>query len=320
MAPQVVEVDPEAVEPAADGNERTIYMRDIAIIIILTLVLTGCGIERHSIGQQNEKPIIYASSYPLYFLAHEIGKDNIDLRIVIPAGAEAHDYEPSMKQLKEIGDADLFIYNGAGFESWADRLLETLLENKRSMVASEGVELIEFNGVADPHIWLNPINMITIGENIKENLMELDEQNREQYEQNYKELSDRLRGLDDEYSQALKDHRGKTILVSHAAFDYMAERYGFHQIPVMGINPEQEPSPKAIADIIEIAIEGDYGYIFMEPLISPKTVEVIAREAGLKILVLNPIGGLTKEEEATGEDYISIMKENLKNLEKALVN
>ncbi|NLJ78892.1 MAG: zinc ABC transporter solute-binding protein, partial [Tissierellia bacterium] len=110
------------------------------------------------------------------------------------------------------------------------------------------------------------------------------------------------------------------ILVSHAAFDYMAERYGFHQIPVMGINPEQEPSPKAIADIIETATEGDYRYIFTEPLISPKTVEVIAREAGLKILVLNPIGGLTKEEEAAGEDYISIMKENLKNLEKALVN
>lgn len=294
-------------------------MKKISLILVLILLLTGCKAGEKP-NDDEEKLMVSTSFYPLYFLTNEIGGQNIDLSIVIPAGAEAHDYEPSIKQLKEIEKTDLFIYNGAGFESWTDKLLETLLDEDQTIEASEEIELIKIDKVADPHIWLDPTNMDSIAERIKERLIDLDEENKEEYEENYQQLSNKLKKIDKEYSQTLENKKRDTILVSHAAFGYMAERYGFNQISVLGINPEHEPSPGTIADIIEIAREENFNYIFLETLTSPKTVEVIAKEAGLETLILNPIGGLTKEEEKEGEDYISIMEKNLKNLKKSLVD
>src|SRR5699024_5832582 len=108
-------------------------------------------------------------------------------------------------------------------------------------------------------------------------------------------------------------------LVSHKAFSYLANRYGLEQISVTGISPSEEPSPKAISNLIEIAKEKELDYIFLETLASPKTVDIIAKEANLEILVLNPLEGLTEKEEKEGMDYVSIMEDNLVSLKKALV-
>ena len=290
------------------------------VIIAIVLLLTSCTTGKKANNDEGEKPIVYASFYPLYFLADEIGKDNINLRIVIPNGMEPHDYEPSIKQLNDIEKADIFIYNGAGLESWADKLLEAIIDEKKTISASEEVELNKIDGVADPHIWLDPYNMDKIGKRIKEGFIALDSKNKEEYENNYKELSGKLRKLDNDYSMALKDKKKDKILVSHAAFGYMADRYKFDQIPVAGISPEQEPSPKTIANIIDLAKKNEVKYIFLETLASPKTVSVIAEEANLEILTLNPIAGLTEEEQKNGEDYISIMEKNIESLKKALVD
>lgn len=290
----------------------------LAMFSIL-LLITGCSKEGRINKNDSEKLVVYASFYPLYFLADEIGKENIDLRVVIPNGVESHDYDPSIKQLKEMEDAEVFIYNGAGFESWADKLLNTIVEDEKVLKASDEVNLIISDGGPDPHLWLNPENMNKIGEKIKDRFILLDEVNREKYEKNYKELSNRLKELDEKYLEILKDKKKNGVLVSHAAFAYMAEKYDFQQISVAGISPEQEPSPKTIANIIEIAKNGDFKYIFLETLSNPKTVDIIAEEANLETLVLNPIEGLTEEEVASGEDYISIMEKNLNNLAKELV-
>ncbi len=289
----------------------------LLIAISIVLLLTGCGGENNI--SKGDRPIIYTSIYPLYFLAYEIGKENIDLRIVVPAGSESHDYEPSIKQLKDIEKADIFIYIGAGLETWADRLLNSIISEEKALRASDLVELIQVDGAYDPHIWLDPLNMIKIGEGIKDRLILLDGKNKDDYNTNFEQLSARLKELDRSFMEGLKDKKRDTILVSHAAFAYMAKRYDFKQMSVAGISPEQEPSPKTIADIIDVAIDNDFKYIFLETLANPKTATVIAEEANLEVLILNPIEGLTEEEEKNGEDYISIMEENLVNLEKALV-
>lgn len=285
----------------------------------MILLLTGCTTGEKDKNSEREKLIVYTSFYPLYFLADEIGRDNIDLKIIIPNGMEPHDYEPSMKQLKDIKDADIFIYNGAGLEGWADKLLNTIIDEAKVINASEEVELNKIDGVEDPHIWLDPHNMDKIGKRIAETFIALDREDKEEYKDNYQKLSDKLIKLDKDYSMVLKDKKKDKILVSHEAFGYMAERYNFEQVPVAGISPEQEPSPKTIANIIDLARKNDFKYIFLETLASPKTVNVIAEEAGLEILTLNPIEGLHEEEQKNGEDYISIMEKNLDNLKKALI-
>lgn len=263
--------------------------------------------------------VVYASFYPLSFLADEIGGDNIELRTVVPNGVESHDYEPSIRQIRDIENAQLFIYNGANFESWADKVVGNIIDKDRTINASEFVDLIMVDNNPDPHIWLSPENMIKIGEAIKNKLILLDETHKEDYENNFNNLASRLRELDNKFSEELSQKKRESIIVSHEAFTYMAERYGFKQIPVTGISPEQEPSPKTIAELIEIARRENHKYIFLETLASPKTVQVIAKETGLQILTLNPVEGLTEDEIKNGKDYISIMEENLENLKKALV-
>ncbi|HSH35427.1 MAG TPA: zinc ABC transporter substrate-binding protein [Schnuerera sp.] len=297
-----------------------IMKKIISIIILMVLIITGCSTVEKPNDSSGEKLIVYTSFYPLNFLAEEIGGTNIDLRMVIPNGVDSHDYEPSMKQLKNIEEADIFIYNGAGFENWADKLIGTIIDEDKALKASDEVKLIETNGIADPHIWLNPQNMNKIGEKIKDRLIFLDEKNKDEYEKNFNELSKRLNELDNQFLKKLEHKNKDAILVSHAAFAYMAERYDFDQISVAGISPEQEPSPKTIANIIEIVKEEDYEYIFLETLANPKTVDIIAEETDLKTIILNPIEGLTEGEQTSGEDYISIMYNNLENLKKALVN
>lgn len=294
--------------------------KSILIILIIALLLTGCSSKKISSKNNGEKLIVYASFYPLYFLADEIGKENIDLNAVIPNGVEPHDYEPSIKQLKEIEKAHVFIYNGGNFETWADKLIETIITDKGEIInGSDEVSLKEINGTVDPHIWLDPNNMIKIAEKIKDVFISLDGKNKGVYLDNYNHLLNRLKKLDEDYTKVLKDKKRNSILVSHTAFGYIADRYEFEQIPVAGISPEQEPSPKVMANIIDIAKEDNFKYIFLETLANPKTVRVIADEANLEILILNPIEGLTEEEQKNGEDYISIMRKNLENLKKALV-
>lgn len=291
----------------------------IIIFTIITLLITGCSSRDISKESDGDKLLVYTSFYPLYFLADEIGGTNIDLKMVIPSGVDSHDYEPSMKQLKEIEQAEIFIYNGADFESWADKLIGIIVDEEKTLKASETVELISDNGISDPHIWLNPENMNIIGKKIKDRFILIDEKNKDEYEKNFNELSKRLITLDNQFMDELKNKKKDTILVSHSAFAYMAERYNFHQLSVAGISPEQEPSPRTIANIIEIVEREDYEYIFLETLANPKTVDIIAEETNLKTLILNPMEGLTEEEQNKGEDYISIMEKNLENLKKALV-
>jgi len=295
-------------------------MKKLAIVLFsVLLIVVACSPQKDLNNTESGKMLVYASFYPLYFLAHEIGGDNINLKMVVPNGVESHEYEPNMNQLKEIENAQLFIYNGASYESWADKVVGNIIDENRAINASQLVRLNTVDGNPDPHIWLNPENMIEIGKAIKDKFISLDEKNKDEYEKNFSELSDRLRELDNRYLEELKDKNRDSIIVSHAAFGYMAERYGFNQVSVAGISPDQEPSPKTIANLIEMAKKENHKYIFLETLASPKTVQVIAEETNLKILTLNPIEGLTEEQINNGQDYISIMEDNLENLKKALV-
>lgn len=293
--------------------------RLFVFIVLMAVMCTGCAEKENIINDNGEELLVYASFYPLYFLSEEIGGDYVETKTVIPLGVDSHDYEPSMNQLRELSEAQVFIYNGANFESWVDKLIGSIIGEDISINASEYSELIVEEGRIDPHLWLNPENMIRIGEAIRDRFIHLDGRNREIYERNYESLKERLTKLDNRYFEELKEKKIDSIIVSHRAFEYMAQRYGFNQIPVAGISPEQEPSPRTIAEIIDLANAGKHEYIFLETVASPKTVEVIAEETNLETLVLNPIEGLTEEEILNGEDYITLMEKNLENLKKALV-
>jgi len=314
------------------------------LIIVMLLFLMACenkSLEKPTEGRLSNKLKVYASIYPMYDFAKKIGKDKIEVKLMVPPGAEPHDWEPTAKLMAEIEEADVLIYNGVNMEIWMERLIGAL-NNKDLIIveASRNIELKEFDehehehdeegyhedheeenhnhGNYDPHLWLDPIRAMKQAENIKNAFVQADKENKDFYEKNYKEFVKDLQKLDERFKEELKDKRTDYIVVAHGAFGYLGDRYGFKQISVAGLTPQEEPSAAKMARISNLVEEYEIKYIFFETLANPKLAKVIARETGTKTAVLNPIGGLTSEEMDKGKDYISVMEENLEALKKAL--
>lgn len=307
----------------------------LCIGIFMLVALNGCSKESIQDNKSKEdKIIVYSSFYPMYDFTKNIGKDKIELKTIVPSGVEAHDWEPSAKLITQMKDADVIVYNGLEIEPWVDKLVSAIDNDKLVVVeASKGVNLLKGDehteerevkgkehphGEYDPHVWLDPINAIKQSENIKDALIKVDGKNKDFYESNYKEFSNKLKALDNKYKNGLTNLKTNEIVVAHSAFGYLTNRYGLKQIAVSGLSPQEEPSVTKMAEITKIAKEHQLKYIFFETLTNPKLAQVLAKEVGAKTAVLNPIEGLTKEDIKSERDYISIMEENLDTLKRAL--
>jgi zinc transport system substrate-binding protein len=294
-----------------------VRFRITIVFFIVILFITGCGSSpTHDITKDadGDRIKVYTTFYPLYDFTKKIAKDRADVSMLVPAGVEPHDYEPSSKQMSEIYSQQLFIYLGEAMEPWGAKIADQLAQ-KGIATVELGKGLIKDN---DPHLWLDPNLAREMAHRIYEALSEVDDANASFYSNNYEELSQKLIELDRFYADSLKDVTNRNIVTSHAAFGYMASRYKFNQISISGITPFHEPSPKKIAELIEICKSNDIKYIFFEPLSSPKIAEALAKEIGAQTLVLDPIGSLTAEQIKSGEDYFSLMRKNLDNLVKAM--
>lgn len=276
----------------------------------------------------NSKPLIVTTIYPLYDFTKQIVGDRADIVLLVPPGAEPHDWEPAPTDILTIKKATVFIYNGADMEGWVDKLDSSVLANKKVVKASDFVNVMtaqfteegepSTDGSVDPHIWLDPVNAQAIVRGIANALAAADSDNAEFYTNNSNDYIAQLEELNQEYSQSLSQASSKQFVTSHAAFGYMAQRYGLQQIAIMGLSPDAEPTPARMAEIIQHVKDNHIKYIFFETLISPKLSEVIASESNAQTLVLNPIEGLSDQESASGANYISEMKMNLTNLKYAL--
>jgi zinc transport system substrate-binding protein len=174
------------------------------------------------------------------------------------------------------------------------------------------------DGAIDPHIWLDPVNAQAIVTGICTAVSEIDPDNANFYADNANAYNAQLDALHNDFAAAFASATSREIITSHAAFGYLANRYGLKQVAIMGLTPDAEPTPERMAQIINHVRNNGIKYIFFETLVSPKLSEVIAAESGAQTLVLNPIEGLTDQEIAQGEDYISVMRMNLQNLKYAL--
>jgi zinc transport system substrate-binding protein len=286
---------------------------------------------------------VVASFYPLYEFARQVGGDAVDVTVLVPPGIEPHDWEPAPQDVARLEQARIFVYNGGGFEPWADRLLANVAgKGPLAVVATQGIDLLRADlpghdsrrhgksgprardrgaGAAteqDSHVWLDPVLARKQVENIRAGLATADPDNAERYSANARAFDTRLAELNDRYERGLAQCKRREIVVAHASFAYPARRYRLTQVPVMGLSPNSEPSPAQLAQIVRFARRHGVAFIFFETLVSPKLAETLAREIGARTLVLNPIEGLTRADQAAGRGYLDLMEENLKNLRTAL--
>ena len=306
-----------------------------ALVCACTLalsLLTGCGTQPADTAAGDGRLRVLTSFYPMYDFACKIGGDCIDVTNMVPSGTEPHDWEPSTNDLKNLEKADVFIYNGADMEPWADDLLVSRSDTLR--VASENIELRttdgehehahehedadHHHGDFDPHVWLDPENAKIEMEAIRDALCAADPENSTVFQSNYEKYAAELDALDAEFREKLAPLPNRTIVVAHEAFGYLCDAYGLTQVGIEGLSPDSEPDPGRMAEVIDFVREHSISTIFFEELVSPKVAEAIASETGAQAKMLSPLEGLSDEQAAAGADYFSVMHDNLAALMEAL--
>ncbi len=286
--------------------------------------------------------------YPLTYIAGQVGGELVHVRQITPAGVEPHDYEPSPMELAYVHASDVFLMNGAGLDPWGEAIIGEL--GAKGVVALRMTdELTLLEGVHedhdghddgdvhaedahdqddhsehadetqyDPHVWLDPVRAQAIVERVRDAFVKADAQHADAYNANTTRTIAALQKLDQEFAAGLGQCGKRTIVTSHSAFRYLADRYRFETLAIAGLSPEQEPSPGRMAELSDLARDNGIKYIFFETLASPQIADTISREIGAQTLVLNPLEGLTPDDSAEGKDYVSIMKDNLQNLRTAM--
>ncbi|MDB5189315.1 MAG: hypothetical protein JWL82_272, partial [Parcubacteria group bacterium] len=256
------------------------------------------------------------------FFTTQLGGDKVDVTNITPSGAEPHDFEPTTQDIAKIEGGNLLILNGS-VEAWGQKVTD-LLKGSTVQVVTAGQGLLTRslteNGetMSDPHVWLDPVLAKQEAHAIEQGLAAADPANADYYAQNERILDQKLDKIDADYQAGLKTCVRKNIITSHAAFAYLAERYGLNQVAIDGLSPDAEPSAKQLADVATFAKSHGVTYIFFESLVSPKLSQTIATEVGAKTLVLDPLEGISDADQAAGKNFLTVMEDNLKNLQTAL--
>lgn len=298
---------------------------------LLLGTLTACGDDAPSAPA--DKLDVVAAFYPLQFVAEKVGGDAVHVTNLAKPGAEPHDLELNADQVAQIADAKVVVYL-KGFQPAVDEAVEQQ-GGDRAFDVSTAVPLLDASaghehegeeagaeeeheeeaGGKDPHVWLDPTRLATIGEKVAEKLGQADPDHAADYTARAATLRTDLDALDKEYAAGLKTCQRREIVTSHSAFGYLADRYDLEQIGITGLTPEDEPSPQRLAEVATEAREHKATTIFFETLVSPKVAETIASEVGAKTAVLDPIEGL---QPGSSDDYFSVMRKNLATLKPAL--
>ncbi len=288
-------------------------MKKFALVVVLALLVASWG----SAAQPKLK--VVASFYIPYEFTKNVGGERVDVKNLVPAGADAHDFEPSPADIRAIEEAQVFVYNGAGMESWVERVL-SVVKNREKLIVVKMTEGLPLRKVEDdeefefdPHAWTDPILVKEMAKNIRDGLSAADSAGSSLYTENAKAFQAKLDALDAQIREGLRECRLREFIISHRFMDYFAARYTLTAHALSGLEPA-EPTPQRLAELIRLGKERGIKYIFAESSDELRALEVLARELGAQILILNTGHSLTAEEERAGKNYLTLMAENLKNL------
>jgi zinc transport system substrate-binding protein len=312
------------------------------LALVATATLAGCSTQSAG-GSSDESDgvTVLASFYPLQYVAQQIGGDLVTVDNLTPPAAEPHDLELSPAQVREVGTADLVVYL-SGFQNAVDEAIDTRAP-EHVVDAADAAGLVEHaeeaeeehageteeehaehadehgHGATDPHFWLDPSKLATVGQAVADELAAVDPEHADEYAAGAQRLGQRLDELDQEFADGLAACQGATLVTSHAAFGYLADRYALEQVGISELDPEVEPSPARLREIGDIVEERGIKTLYSETLVSPKVTETLAADLGVNTAVLDPLEGLSEDATAAGDDYVSVMRANLAALEEGLV-
>lgn len=308
------------------------------ILIAVIVLLTYLTAEKEP-SAPTGKPTVIVSTFSLYEVACAVAGDTLHIRSIVPLGSDAHMFSPNPTQVADITKASLFVYNGAGFETWAEDLKNTLPKAVQVLDMSQSVTLQKSeeahhekdyqdaheekhdaheHGVFDPHYWLDIDNMIKITQTLDTQFSKLLPAKAEMFHANAAAYIAKLKTLKSHYVQGLAECKNRTLITNHDAFGYLAHANKLENISVIGLSSDEQPSAQMIAKIVEIVKEHQVKTIFFEELISDNVAQTIAKETGAKAQPLQPLENISEDELKLQQTYLTIMEDNLKKMREAL--
>ncbi|MFR0352482.1 metal ABC transporter substrate-binding protein [Streptomyces sediminimaris] len=302
-----------------------------AVTALGLTTLSACSTESAAAGGTDTFDVV-ASFYPMTFLAQRIGGSHVRVTSLTQPGQEPHDLEISAKQTARLQQADAVLYLSnlqpsvddavaqSGVRTKIDAASLTPLEKHGNEVGGHAASHDrsgngETSGL-DPHVWLDPVKYAQVAEGVGRAFAKADPDHAADYEKNTAALVKRLDGLNRRFEDGLAHTRSKVFITTHAAFGYLAERYGLTEEAVNGLDPESEPSAARVRALEAMAKADGVTTVFYETLVSDKTARTVASDAGLRTDVLDPIEGITAK--SRGTDYFSVQEANLEALRRAL--
>jgi zinc transport system substrate-binding protein len=298
----------------------------LLLLILPAVLMAGCRSEEIPETVSAEPINIVTTIFPLADLIGQLGGNGVEVSYLLPTGASPHTFEPTTDQARQVADARLFVYVGAGLDDWALKLAEsgsgklTVLELAHYVELKKGDDCDdhdhEHDHQADPHFWLDPILVSTqLLPGIYDQLCLIAPELQPLFKENLNAIQGELTALDQEITTQLAAADKKDFIAFHSAWHYFAARYGLHELAVVASFPGQEPSAGWIAELIEIINEHNVGAILVEPQFSQNLATAIAAETGIKVLTVDPLGGENLPDRDT---YQGLMRFNLKVFREAL--
>jgi zinc transport system substrate-binding protein len=294
---------------------------------MLAVMLAGCD----SSNDTSSTPVVAAAFAPVEELLREVGGDAIEVVTIVPPGEEAHEYEPTAKDLQEVERAEFVAYLGGGFQAGVEKAIEGLPDDVRRIDLLDGLDLLPVgdeigadtaddehaHGASDPHVWLDPNRMVEMAVVLADALKGLGV-DPGVVDTNLTAYTAQLTALDDRLAAGLERCDSRLLVTGHHAFGYLAAAHGLEQVAVAGISPSDEPSAATLQQVADFARANGVRTIFFEENLPADLARTVADEIGAATAVLDPIESLSDQQRAAGESYVSLMDRNLAALRDGL--
>ncbi len=283
-----------------------------ALVVLLSMPLFACS----SQVAKTDQVQVAVSIPPLADMVRQVGGNHVSVVALVPPGSSVHTYEPTPRQVQFVSTAQVLVLNGVGLEFWAPKVIDAAHNaNLKVVYTADGLPILEDSGEGggNPHVWLSPSNAIYQSQKIRDALIEVDPSHRAEYEANFNAYAAKLRALDAEIQAQVATWNHKRFVSVHSAWVYFAQRYGLEQAAVVEEFPGKEPSAQYLAHVIDVVKQQGVPVVFAEPQLPPKAAQTVAGEAGVKVITLDPLGGVPGR-----ETYIDLMRYDVAEMAKGL--
>ncbi len=302
------------------------------ILSLLLVVITVFSFSACNTSEQTDKITVVATLFPQYDFVREIGGDRVDVTLLLPAGSDVHDYDPSPSDIVSIANSSLFIYTGDMMESWAGDIASSVGDSVTILNVSDGIALSSsehghdhddddsHSHSLDPHIWLNFDNAAKMCDNIAASLIKLSPEDEAYFTANLASYKDSLKELDREYALLFESSPERSLVFGgRFALGYLVDKYSIPYLSAYSsCSANDEPSPKTIATLSDYVKDNNIKVVYCEEFSDPKVAREIAKANNAEVLVLHSAHNLSREEREKGETFISLMRQNLENIRKGL--